>query len=166
MRSASLATVLPALVALLAGAPSWAGSDAKNFTVDITVSQPGGSGSSGGVGPVSPQIPSQPPRPGVCYSQSLSQKTGASVQVVCDSGQFVSIEAVPGQPFLGVHGGAFRYAMSISRDSSVYEAAAKDPFGWRTGWGTVTMLRLYDVQHAGGPGDFWADRPLELLVSF
>jgi len=28
------------------------------------------------------------------------------------------------------------------------------------------MLRLYDVQHAGGPGDFWADRPLELLVSF
>jgi hypothetical protein len=56
--------------------------------------------------------------------------------------------------------------MSIARDRSVYEAAAKDPFGWRTGWGTVTMLRLYDVQHAEGPGDFWADRPLELLVSF
>jgi hypothetical protein len=102
----------------------------------------------------------------VCYSKSLSEKTGASVQVVCDSGQFVSIEAVPGQPFLGVHGGAFRYSMSIDRDRSVYDAAAKDPFGWRTGWGTVTMLRLYDVQHAGGPGDFWADRPLELLVSF
>jgi len=161
MRSASLASVLPALMALLAGAPSWAGSDAKNVTVGITLSQPGGSG----VTSVPPQ-PSQPSqRAGVCYSRSLSEKTGASVQVVCDSGQFVSIEAVPGQPFLGVHGGAFRYAMSIDRDRSVYEAAAKDPFGWRTGWGTVTMLRLYDV-HADGPGDYWADRPLELLVSF
>jgi len=159
MRSAPLVRVLPALVALLAGAPSWADSDAQNVTVGITLSQPGGSG----VTPVPPQ-PSQ--RAGVCYSRSLSEKTGASVQVVCDSGQFVSIEAVPGQPFLGVHGGAFRYSMSIDRDRSVYDAAAKDPFGWRTGWGTVTMLRLYDVQHAGGPGDFWADRPLELLVSF
>lgn len=159
MRSASLAPVLPALMALLVGAPSWAGSDAKNVTVGISLSQPGGSG----VTPVPPQ-PSQ--RAGVCYSSSLSEKTGATVQVVCDSGQFVSIEAVPGQPFLGVHGGAFRYAMSIARDRSAYEAAAKDPFGWRTGWGTVTMLRLYDVQHADGPGDFWADRPLELLVSF
>lgn len=165
MRSASLASVLPALMALLAGAPSWAGSDAKNVTVGITLSQPGGSGGSG-VTPVPPQ-PAQPSqRAGVCYSRSLSEQTGATVQVVCDSGQFVSIEAVPGQPFLGVHGGAFRYSMSIDRDRSLYEAAAKDPFGWRTGWGTVTMLRLYDVQHAGGPGDFWADRPLELLVSF
>jgi hypothetical protein len=150
-------------MALLTGAPSWAGSGAQNFTVSITLSQPGGGSA---VTPVPPQ-PSQPPqRAGVCYSRSLSVQTGASVQVVCDSGQFVSIEAVPGQPFLGVHGGAFRYAMSIDRDRTLYEAAAKDPFGWRTGWGTVTMLRLYDVQHAEGPGDFWADRPLELLVSF
>ena len=162
MRSASIAPALSALMALLAGAPSWAGSTSENFAVGITLSQPGGSGGSG-VTPVPPQ-PSQ--RAGVCYSRSLSEQTGATVQVVCDSGQFVSIEAVPGQPFLGVHGGAFRYSMSIDRDRSVYDAAAKDPFGWRTGWGTVTMLRLYDVQHAGGPGDFWADRPLELLVSF
>jgi len=162
MRSASFAPALPALMALLAGAPSWAGSTDKSVTVGITLSQPVGAG----VTSVPPQ-PAQPSqRAGVCYSRSLSEKTGASVQVVCDSGQFVSIEAVPGQPFLGVHGGAFRYSMSIDRDRSVYDAAAKDPFGWRTGWGTVTMLRLYDVQHAGGPGDFWADRPLELLVSF
>jgi len=163
MRSASFAPALPALMALLAGAPSWAGSTDKSVTVGITLSQPGAVGATS----VSPQSqPQQPQRAGVCYSRSLSEKTGASVQVVCDSGQFVSIEAVPGQPFLGVHGGAFRYSMSIDRDRSVYDAAAKDPFGWRTGWGTVTMLRLYDVQHAGGPGDFWADRPLELLVSF
>ena len=162
MRSASFAPALPALMALLAGAPSWAGSTDKSVAVGITLSQPGGSA----VTPVPPQ-PAQPSqRAGVCYSRSLSEQTGATVQVVCDSGQFVSIEAVPGQPFLGVHGGAFRYSMSIDRDRSLYEAAAKDPFGWRTGWGTVTMLRLYDVQHAGGPGDFWADRPLELLVSF
>jgi hypothetical protein len=163
MRSVTFAPVLTALMALLTGAPSWAGSADKSVAVSIMLSQPGGG--SGGVTPVPPQ-PSQPPqRAGVCYSRSLSEQTGASVQVVCDSGQFVSIEAVPGQPFLGVHGGAFRYAMSIDRDRSVYDAAAKDPFGWRTGWGTVTMLRLYDV-HAAGPGDYWADRPLELLVSF
>ena len=162
MRFASFAPALPALMALLAGAPSWAGSTDKSVTVGITLSQPGGGSA---ITPVPPQ-PSQPSqRAGVCYSRSLSEKTGASVQVVCDSGQFVSIEAVPGQPFLGVHGGAFRYSMSIDRDRSLYEAAAKDPFGWRTGWGTVTMLRLYDV-HADGPGDYWADRPLELLVSF
>src|SRR4051812_23980002 len=161
MRPATFAPVLTALMALLTGA-SWAGSADKSVTVSITLSQPGGSA----VAPVPPQ-PAQPSqRAGGCYSRSLSEKTGASVQVVCDSGQFVSIEAVPGQPFLGVHGGAFRYSLSIDRDRSVYDAAAKDPFGWRTGWGTVTMLRLYDVQHAGGPGDFWADRPLELLVSF
>ena len=33
MRSASLAPVLPAVMALLAGAPSWAGSDAGNVAV-------------------------------------------------------------------------------------------------------------------------------------
>ena len=87
----------------------------------------------------------QPQRAGVCFSRSLSEKTGAVVQVACDSGQFVSIEAVPGQRFLGVHGGAFRYTLSIAKDRSVYEAAANDAFGWRTGWGTVTMLRLYDL---------------------
>src|SRR5258705_4046826 len=158
----SFAPVVTALMALVAGAQWWAGSTDKSVTVGITLSQPGGSG----VASVPPQPPQQPQRAGVCYSRSLSEQTGATVQVVCDSGQFVSIEAVPGQPFLGVHGGAFPYSMSIDRDRSLYEAAAKDPFGWRTGWGTVTMLRLYDVQHAGGPGDFWADRPLELLVSF
>jgi hypothetical protein len=145
-------------MALLAGAPSWAGSTQGSVTVGITLTPPGASGVVPG--------PSQPPRGGVCYSQSLSQKTGASVQVVCDSGQFVSIEAVPGQPFLGVHGGAFRYSMSIARDRSVYDAVAADAFGWRTGRGTVTMLRLYDLTNPDGPGDLWADRPLELLVSF
>ena len=46
------------------------------------------------------------------------------------------------------------------------EAAAADAFGWRTGWGTVTMLRLYDLTVPGKPGELWADRPLELRVSF
>ena len=162
MRSASFAHVLPALMALLAGAPSWAGTTEANVTVGITLSQPGGSG----VTPVPPPTPGQPQRAGVCFSRSLSEQTGAVVQVACDSGQFVSIEAVPGQRFLGVHGGAFRYSLSISKDRSVYEAAASDAFGWRTGWGTVTMLRLYDLTVPGKPGDVWGDRPLELRVSF
>lgn len=161
MRSASFAPALPALMALLAGAPSWAGTAVENFAVGITLSQPGGSG----VTPV-PAQPQQPPRAGACYSRSLSEQTGATVQVVCESGQFVSIEAVPGQPFLGMHGGAFRYSLSIVRDRSVHDAVAADGFGWRTGRGTVTMLRLYDLTNPDGPGDFWADRPLELLVSF
>jgi len=159
MRSASLAPVLPAVMALLAGAPSWAGSDAGNVAVGITLSQRGGSG----VTPVPLQPPQQQPqRAGVCYSRSLSEQTGATVQVVCDSGQFVSIEALPGQPFLGVHGGAFRYSMSIDRDRFGTGAAAENPFGW----GTVTMLRVYDVEQAAGPGDFRADRPLELVLNF
>ena len=161
MRSASLAPVLPALMALLAGAPSWAGTTEASVTVGISLSQPGGSG----VTPVPPS-PGQPQRPGVCVSRSLSEQTGAVVQVACDSGQFVSIEAVPGQRFLGVHGGAFRYTLSIAKDRSVYEAAANDAFAWRTGWGTVTMLRLYDLTQPNKPGDVWADRPLELRVSF
>ena len=161
MRSASLAPVLPALMALLAGAPSWAGTTDASVTVGLTLSQPGGSG----VTPVPPS-PGQPQRPGVCVSRSLSEQTGAVVQVACDSGQFVSIEAVPGQRFLGVHGGAFRYTLSIAKDRSVYEAAASDAFGWRTGWGTVTMLRLYDLTQPNKPGDVWGDRPLELRVSF
>jgi hypothetical protein len=161
MRSASLVPVLPALMALLAGAPSWAGTTEASVTVGITLSQPGGSG----VTPVPPS-PGQPQRPGVCVSRSLSEQTGAVVQVACDSGQFVSIEAVPGQRFLGVHGGAFRYTLSIAKDRSVYEAAASDAFGWRTGWGTVTMLRLYDLTQPNKPGDVWGDRPLELRVSF
>ena len=162
MRSASFAPVLPALMALLAGAPSWAGTTEASVTVGITLSQPGGSG----ITPVPPPTPGQPQRAGVCFSRSLSEQTGAVVQVACDSGQFVSIEAVPGQRFLGVHGGAFRYSMSISKDRSVYEAAASDAFGWRTGWGTVTMLRLYDLTQPDKPGDVWSDRPLELRVSF
>jgi hypothetical protein len=160
MRSASFAPVLPALMALLTGAPSWAGSTASSVTVGITLSQPGG------VTPVPPQTTPNPQRAGVCFSRTLSEQTSAVVQVACDSGQFVSIEAVPGQRFLGVHGGAFRYSISISKDRSVYEAAAKDAFGWRAGWGTVTMLRLYDLTVPGKPGDVWAGRPLELRVIF
>ena len=162
MRPASFAPVLPALMALLTGAPSWAGNTAGSVTVGITLSPPGGSG----VTPVPPANTPNPQRAGVCFSRTLSEQTGAVVQVACDSGQFVSIEAVPGQRFIGVHGGAFRYTLSIAKDRSVYEAAATDGFGWRTGWGTVTMLRLYDLTQPGKPGDVWGDRPLELRVSF
>jgi hypothetical protein len=28
------------------------------------------------------------------------------------------------------------------------------------------MLRVYDVEQAAGPGDFRADRPLELVLNF
>jgi len=162
MRFASFAPVTLGLMALLTGAPSWAGATGETFTVGITLSQTPGTGSA----PAAPQFPPQSPRPGACYSRALSEETGALVEVACASGLFVSIEALPRAAFLGAHGGAFRYSMSTAADLSVWDAVASDAFGWRTAWGTVTMLRLYDLTWPDGPGDLWWDRPLEMRVSF
>src|SRR5690349_18104409 len=49
--------------------------------------------------------------PARCTSATLSAATHAEVQVVCATGQFVTIEATSGRPFLGTHGAAFRYVL-------------------------------------------------------
>lgn len=136
-----------ALMALLHGAPSWAGASAGSFAVGITLNNPSAPQPVGGVD--------------VCFSRSLSELTRASVEVSCPSGRFVSIEAVPGRPFLGVHGGAFRYVIPFVAETPPLEGGTG-----ADGEGTVTMLRVYDLTQPEGPGQTWWDRPLEMRVSF
>lgn len=92
---------------------------------------------------------------GTCISESLSSQTRATVRVVCGTSQFVSIEAVPGRPFVGTHGGAFRYFFD---PNSATPATASGLSNLFVGTGTVTGLRFIDIS---GLESF-----LEILVSF
>lgn len=146
MRHAFASSTL-ALMALLHGAPSSAGAVSGSFAVGITLNNP--------------SAPQSAVGQDVCFSRSLSGLTRARVEVTCQSGSFVSIEAVPGLPFLGVHGGAFRYVIPFVAETTAWEGgAAVDAQG------TVTMLRVYDLTRPEGPGNAWWDRPLEMRVSF
>ena len=167
MRSASLAPALPALMALLTGAPSWAGSAGSSVTVGITLSQPGG------VAPVPPQMTPNPQRAGVCFSRTLSEQTGAVVQVACDSGQFVSIEAVPGQRFLGVHDVKFGVQYTKGRSNSqggyfqnyvnfLYPYRWTQSVQYMQSWYGDTGLLFYNQKDTINPSlrlRFAADRP-------
>lgn len=93
-------------------------------------------------------------RPAACISETLNEQANAMVRVVCDMGQFVSIAPLPGKPFLGTYGGAFRYTLSGGRFSRGLHGQVM-PF---TGAGTVTALRIYNANGM--------NRPLEMLVSF
>lgn len=125
-----------ALLAALAS-PASAGDIRGSFNVNITLNDP----------PAASQ--------GVCISETLSAQTNAVVQVVCSSAQFVRIDPDPSKPFLGVHGGAFRYHFG-----SRYEIGPGldgDELRY-VGAGTVTAVRIYN------PGSKIS--LLELLVSF
>jgi hypothetical protein len=91
----------------------------------------------------------------ICVSQTLSEQNNALVQVTCATGQFVSITPIPGRPFLGTHGGAFRYRFDSGKSSGGGQSGQDNPF---VGTGTVTALRIYNADGSGGP--------LEMLVSF
>ena len=166
MRSLSFAPATLAMMALLNGAPSWAGANGGQLGVGITLSQTPASGSGGAATLVkTASRTSLAPPSGVCRSRTLSESTGASVEVACRSGQFVSIAPQPGASFFGVHGGAFRYSITFRTELSMWDAAMiGDPPG--LGWGTVTALRLYDLAPVQGPQDGGWDGPLEMLVSF
>lgn len=94
------------------------------------------------------------PSTGICTSQSASNATQAMVRVVCSSGQFVSIESAPGRPFVGVHGGAYRFNFGPGLPAP----ALASNFNLGIGAGTVTALRIV---HTGS-----SRSPLEMLVSF
>jgi hypothetical protein len=51
---------------------------------------------------------------GVCISRALSDASGATVKVDCDSNQFVSIQPDPARPFLGSMGAIRRMWFGIS----------------------------------------------------
>jgi hypothetical protein len=155
MRHAFASSTL-ALVALLNGAPSWAGAAAGSFAVGITLNNPSSPSSSS-----NPSVAQPAAGQDVCFSRSLSGLTRARVEVTCSTGRFVSIDAVPGLPFLGVHGGAFRYVVPFVAEATAWQAGDAGAVQ-----GTVTMLRVYDLTRPEGPGNAWWDRPLEMRVSF
>jgi hypothetical protein len=125
--------LLGAIGVLLIGSVSFADTATGSFGVNISLT----------------------PRPGLCLSETLSESTGAAVHVVCESGQFVKIDPQPGHPFLGVHGGAFRYFLEPGNTWLAEHGSRINPF---VGAGTVTGLRIYNVDRADGP--------LEVLISF
>jgi hypothetical protein len=94
-------------------------------------------------------------RPGLCLNESLSESTGAAVHVVCESSQFVRIDPRPGRPFLGVHGGAFRYLLGSGNSLGSLYSGTPSPF---IGAGTVTEMRIFSADNPDGP--------LEILISF
>jgi hypothetical protein len=141
-----------ACLALAAGL--WAGLAAAGtgsafLNVSITLNDPNA---------VVPAAPGGSPvpviRPSVCISETLSEQTNGMVRVVCGTGQFVSISPFPGKPFLGTHGGAFRYTLGAGGFTGLLAGYAT-PY---TGAGTVTALRIYNANGSDGP--------LEMLVSF
>jgi hypothetical protein len=90
---------------------------------------------------------------GLCMSEALSQETNALVSVTCSRGQFVKIEPAPDKPFLGTHGGAFRFYF----DAQDRQAMAPQFFPY-SGVGTITALRIYNADGQDGT--------LEMMVTF
>jgi hypothetical protein len=103
---------------------------------------------------ISLNAPAQPSS-GVCVSSALSVQTNAIVKVVCATNQFVSIESMPGQPFVGTHGGAHRFVFG---PGTVVPAFLWNEEDGRIGTGTITALRVLHLNPL-------KDR-IELLVSF
>jgi hypothetical protein len=89
---------------------------------------------------------------GICTSDTLSERTGALVRVVCQTGQFVSIGPRPGGRFVGTHGGAYTYSFGPSF-GAIHRAGHGE-----SGTGTIASFRIYNVTEIEGP--------LEMLVSF
>lgn len=124
----------------------------------------------GGGTPVLPPVTAAPPSPstrppastaavrptgGICTSQTLSDAAQATVRVLCSTGQFVSIEPLPGRPFAGSHGGAYRFNFGPGLPFASGLASVGPA---QLGAGTVTSLRLV---HLGS-----RENPVEMLVSF
>lgn len=106
----------------------------------------------------------QSPGNTLCVSESVAAASQALVNVVCSTGQYVSIEPLPGTPFVGTHGGAFRYSFGPRSTWNMTPGAASGFSEVFTGVGTVTSMRIVRLGGAGlaenGPSS------LEMLVSF
>src|SRR5690349_22886013 len=149
----SLRRLIVGILCLLAGlAPSFggaAGTRSGTFSVNICLK-------SGGecVAP-SPATPAAPATaPGVCTSDTLSERTGAVVRVVCATGQFVSIAPLPGGRVIGTQGGAYTYFFG----SSFGSLQRADGGEFATGGGSIASFRIFNVTEIEGP--------VEMLVSF
>jgi len=155
----------PKLTALLKGcclvlllctgvAVSQAGTSTGQLSVNITLTGTNtGAAGSRGVNTAAQSVP------GVCISETLSERTNALVRVVCGTGQFVSITANPNARFLGTHGGAFRFVLSQGNPSSDPQLAGQGRANdFYPGTGTVTSWRVDNVDGSEGP--------LEVLLTF
>jgi len=147
------AAVMKRILILLAlgafAAPGGAASVGGAFDVAITLTVPGAPPPTGGGG-TPPTAGGGTPTAnsgGLCVSQSLSDATGAVVRVICNSGQFVSIEANPNGPFLGVHGGAFRHYFATGMPANLRFLGGLDPW---IGPGTVTSIRVKYLEDLDG----------------
>ena len=149
MKTLSCRTWLAIVASLWAGLAA-AGTGSSFLHVSITLHNPNGVV----VPPAPGGSPAPVTRPSVCISETLSEQTNGMVRVICGTGQFVSISPFPGKPFLGTHGGAFRYALGPGGFTGWLTSQAM-PY---TGAGTVTALRIYNANGSDGP--------LEMLVSF
>lgn len=125
---------LLAIAALLVSLESAAGTGAGTFRVNITLGNAQGQSA-------------------LCTSQTLSGSTGATVQVLCSTGQFVSIGPRPGAPFAGVHGGAFTYYFSPTPEFRLEDSRSQFQ-----GSGTVTEYRVYSRDRF--------DQFIDILVTF
>lgn len=130
-----------------------AGTGSGIFAVSIALSGPLPVGGGGGVSTDAPRADAT--IPGVCISEVMGEFSGARVRVTCDTGRFVSIGPLPGRPFLGAHGGAFRYNFIGGNSlNGRLPGAGRSP----TSAGTVTSVPVSSVVDSG--------TALEMLVSF
>jgi hypothetical protein len=97
-------------------------------------------------------------QPDKCTSETLSQQTNAVVQVVCRSGNFVSIDPAPGKPFLGTQGGAFRYYFGVGSSGAMPLIGLDRTLNPYLGYGTVTGLRVFNP--------YGAEDPFEFVISY
>lgn len=91
-----------AVVGLFASA-AVAGANSSSLGVSITLSNPN---------VVAPPSVIITPSQEVCVSETLSAQANAQVRVVCATGRVVTVSAIPGRPFLGTNGSAFRYVFA------------------------------------------------------
>jgi len=126
-----------ALMALLHGAPSWAGAGAGGVAVGIRLDKPLAAAATDAPAPL---------RPGACRSRSLDEPTQAGAEVTCASGEYASIQA-------------FHSGMNFAWDAAPAAGSTEMRMG------TVTIRRLFDVTQ-DGPDETWWALPLEMRVSF
>ena len=150
-----LKKLLPGICLLLAGVACSANQASSGFLVLVDLNSSNSAFLQGAV-----QGTTRSASQSICISQSLSEQTNAVVRVLCGTSQFVSISPSPSRRFLGTHGGAFNYVLSPGKTGSDplsdgISALSKDFY---PGTGTVTALRIYNVDGSDGP--------LEVLLTF
>ena len=142
-------TIVGALCLLAALAPAFsaaAGLNTRGLTVNICLRS--------GADCAPPAAAPLGDSSGVCTSDTVSERTGAEVRVVCATGQFVSIGPRPSGRFIGPQGGAYTYSFGPSFGAILRSSSGE----FATGSGTITSFRIYNVTEI--------EAPLEMLVSF